>query len=89
MKPQLWIGIGLLGQALFASRFLVQWIVSERRGRSVVPMAFWWLSIFGGAILLSYAVWRQDIVFILGQAFGVVIYLRNVILIKRERRSDS
>jgi lipid-A-disaccharide synthase-like uncharacterized protein len=83
----LWIATGFLGQALFTSRFLVQWIVSERRGESVIPLAFWWLSILGGLTLLSYALWRQDPVFILGQATGLVVYGRNLILIARKRHS--
>jgi lipid-A-disaccharide synthase-like uncharacterized protein len=83
----LWIAIGFLGQALFTSRFLVQWIVSERRGESVIPLAFWWFSILGGLTLLSYALWRQDPVFILGQATGLVVYTRNLILIARKRRT--
>lgn len=83
----LWIAIGFLGQALFTSRFLVQWIVSERRGESVIPLAFWWFSILGGLTLLSYALWRQDPVFILGQATGLVVYTRNLILIARKRRA--
>ena len=81
----LWIAIGFLGQALFTSRFLVQWIASERRGESVIPPVFWWLSILGGLTLLSYALWRQDPVFILGQATGLVVYARNLILIARKR----
>jgi len=85
----LWIAIGFLGQALFTSRFLVQWIVSERRGESVIPLAFWWFSILGGLTLLSYALWRQDPVFILGQATGLVVYARNLILIARKRPAVS
>jgi len=81
----LWIAIGFLGQALFTSRFLVQWIASERRGESVIPLAFWWLSILGGLTLLSYAIWRQDPVFILGQATGLFVYGRNLVLIGRKR----
>lgn len=81
-----WLGIGLFGQVMFTSRFLVQWIVSERRGQSVVPLAFWYFSIFGGVTLLCYAVWRKDPVFILGQTTGLVVYTRNLILIARERR---
>ena len=81
-----WIGIGLLGQALFGSRFLVQWIASERSRKSVVPMLFWYFSLGGGAVLLAYAIYRADPVFILGQAFGFTIYLRNIYLIFRERR---
>lgn len=82
----LWIAIGFLGQALFTSRFLVQWIASERRRESVIPLAFWWFSILGGLTLLSYALWRQDPVFILGQATGIIVYSRNLILIARKRR---
>jgi lipid-A-disaccharide synthase-like uncharacterized protein len=81
-----WIGIGLLGQALFSSRFLVQWIASERSKRSVMPMMFWYFSLAGGAVLLAYALYRNDPVFIIGQAFGFFIYLRNIYLIFRERR---
>lgn len=79
-----WVGIGLAGQACFFSRFLVQWIASERRGRSVVPRAFWYLSISGGLILLSYSLWRRDPVFILGQSVGLFVYLRNLALLRRE-----
>ena len=85
----LWIAIGFLGQALFTSRFLVQWIASERRRESVIPVAFWWLSVVGGLTLLSYAVWRQDPVFIIGQASGLVVYARNLALIARNRRGVS
>jgi lipid-A-disaccharide synthase-like uncharacterized protein len=83
----LWIAIGFFGQALFTSRFLIQWIASERLGESVIPLAFWWFSILGGLTLLSYALWRQDPVFIIGQATGLVVYARNLILIARKRRA--
>ena len=82
----IWIGVGLLGQLLFTSRFLVQWIVSEQRRESVIPIAFWWFSLAGGITLLCYAVWRQDPVFILGQGAGLVVYMRNLALIGRKRR---
>ena len=82
---RLWLAIGLAGQLAFGARFLVQWIVSERRGKSVIPFAFWWLSLGGGVILLAYAVHRHDPVFIIGQAFGLIVYLRNVVLIRRRR----
>ena len=85
----LWIALGLLGQGIFSLRFLIQWLASERRGRSVVPMPFWYLSIAGGAVLLAYALWRQDPVFILGQALGIAIYLRNIVLIRRPRTPDA
>lgn len=81
-----WVGIGLLGQALFGSRFLVQWIASERSRKSVVPMLFWYFSLGGGAVLLAYAIYRRDPVFIIGQSMGFFIYLRNIYLIVRERR---
>lgn len=81
-----WVAIGLGGQLMFTARFLVQWIASERAGRSVIPLAFWYLSIGGGLILLAYAIWRRDPVFILGQSMGVFIYLRNLFLIHAERR---
>ena len=70
--------IGYVAQAMFAMRFVVQWIASERAGKSVVPTAFWVFSIGGGLMLLGYAIWRKDPVFILGQAFGVFVYLRNL-----------
>jgi lipid-A-disaccharide synthase-like uncharacterized protein len=81
----LWLGIGLFGQALFSMRFLVQWLRSERAGRSVVPIAFWYLSLGGGLLLLSYAIHRRDPVFILGQLTGVIVYLRNLQLIYLQR----
>lgn len=83
---KIWLGIGLFGQAMFFMRFLVQWIVSERARRSVIPLAFWYFSIAGAAILLAYAIYRLDPVFILGQAGGFLIYSRNLYLIRRERR---
>jgi lipid-A-disaccharide synthase-like uncharacterized protein len=83
-----WVVIGLGGQLMFTARFLVQWIASERVGRSVVPLAFWYLSIGGGLILFAYALYRRDPVFILGQSMGLVIYLRNLWLIHAERRAD-
>ena len=85
----IWIGVGLLGQLFFTSRFLVQWIASERRRESIIPVAFWWLSLLGGITLLSYAVWRRDPVFILGQSTGLLVYGRNLLLIGRARRTVS
>jgi lipid-A-disaccharide synthase-like uncharacterized protein len=78
-----WLIVGFGGQALFSLRFIVQWLTSERQGRSVVPVAFWHLSLWGGLTLFVYAVHREDPVFILGQALGVFIYLRNLWLIRR------
>lgn len=79
-----WLIVGFIGQGLFTARFLAQWIASERAGRSVVPTAFWLFSIVGGATLLVYAFYRQDPVFIVGQAMGLAIYGRNVYFISRE-----
>ena len=76
--------IGFTGQAMFASRFIYQWIYSERLGRSAIPILFWYLSIFGGIGLLIYAIFRKDPVIILGQSFGIFIYLRNLILIYKK-----
>ena len=81
-----WLAIGFLGQAMFFSRFLVQWIVTERRKESVIPLSFWYFSLGGAALLLSYAIYRQDPVFILGQCFGFFVYTRNLIFIYRKRR---
>ena len=84
-----WLAIGFLGQAMFSMRFIVQWLSSEKHGRSHIPMAFWYFSIAGGTTLLAYAIHRADPVFIVGQAFGVFIYLRNIHLIFRERRPTA
>jgi lipid-A-disaccharide synthase-like uncharacterized protein len=75
--------IGYVAQILFAMRFVVQWIASERAGRSVIPNAFWFFSIGGGIMLLGYALYRKDPVFIIGQAFGVFVYLRNLQFVMR------
>ena len=76
--------IGFVGQGLFASRFIVQWIYSEKKGESSIPIIFWYLSIFGGLGLLTYAIFRKDPVIIIGQLFGIIIYTRNLILIYRK-----
>ena len=82
----LWIVIGFAGQALFTARFVVQWIASERAKKSLIPVAFWFFSFGGGVVLLAYAIHRGDPVFIAGQAGGLVIYLRNLWLIRKEKR---
>ena len=82
----IWKFVGFGGQALFFGRFFVQWIASERSKRSVVPTAFWFFSLGGGTVLLAYAIHRRDPVFIVGQAAGLIIYLRNLWLIYRQRR---
>ena len=88
-SESMWIAVGFLGQALFSMRFIVQWVESERRKRSVIPLAFWYFSLAGGATLLSYAIYRLDPVFIIGQAAGLLVYSRNLLLISRERRAAA
>jgi len=82
-----WVLLGLAGQLLFSMRFLVQWITSERARRSVIPIAFWYFSLAGGVVLFTYALYRRDPVFILGQSTGIVIYSRNLWLIRAARRT--
>jgi lipid-A-disaccharide synthase-like uncharacterized protein len=82
----IWVTVGLLGQAAFTGRALIQWLVSEHKRTSVVPAAFWWLSLIGGLMLFAYFVWRQDLVGVLGQTTGVVIYARNLRLIAKNKR---
>lgn len=81
--------IGFVGQGLFASRFIVQWIYSEKKGVSYIPIIFWYLSIFGGLGLLTYAIFRKDPVIISGQIFGIFIYSRNLILIYRKKNETN
>jgi lipid-A-disaccharide synthase-like uncharacterized protein len=76
---------GLVGQCAFFSRFFVQWIASEKKGESIVPIAFWYLSLIGGIMLLTYAVWQRDPVITLGQSVGLLVYVRNLTLIYRSR----
>jgi lipid-A-disaccharide synthase-like uncharacterized protein len=78
-----WIGVGFVAQLLFGSRFLVQWFTSEKAGESVIPIAFWWLSLFGGMMMLAYAIYRWDPVFMMGQGLGLIVYVRNLMLIRR------
>ena len=80
-----WVAIGLSGQLLFTGRMLIQWFTSEKSKRSVVPVSFWWMSLIGATMLLIYFIWRRDIVGILGQTTGWIIYLRNLVLIRRSR----
>ena len=87
MSNKLWLVLGMLGQAMFSARFLLQWIASERAGKSVMPIAFWFFSIAGSSILLIYAIYRKDPVFMVGQGAGMVVYLRNLYLIRQEKRA--
>lgn len=84
-----WVCIGFLGQGAFFGRMFIQWLVSEKEKRSVVPEIFWWLSLVGGVTLFAYFAWRQDIVGVLGQTSGVVIYARNIRLIRKRQRRDA
>ena len=86
--PTSWLILGLVGQALFSMRFLIQWIYSEKHKKSVIPTAFWYFSLAGGLTLLSYAILRQDPVFIIGQGMGLFVYIRNLMLIRKEQTSD-
>jgi lipid-A-disaccharide synthase-like uncharacterized protein len=81
-----WLAVGFLGQALFTARFLVQWLASEKKRNSVTPVAFWWLSLLGGAALLSYAIFRHDPVIVTGQGLGLFVYVRNLMLVSEARR---
>lgn len=85
----IWLGIGFLGQGLFFGRWLVQWIASERTAESRVPISFWYMSLIGGLITLTYAIYRMDPVFISGQALGAVVYVRNLVLIHRADHTKS
>lgn len=81
-----WVALGFVAQAVFASRFVIQWVISERRRESVVPEVFWWISLAGGLCLFAYFVWRRDIVGVFGQSSGIVIYARNLRLIGKQKR---
>ena len=85
----LFLCIGFFGQGIFASRFIVQWIYSEKKQESSIPVVFWYLSIFGGINLLIYAIFRKDPVIILGQSFGIFIYLRNLYLIYKRKNEKN
>jgi lipid-A-disaccharide synthase-like uncharacterized protein len=84
-----WVSLGLLGQVLFAGRMVVQWLTSERQGRSVVPVAFWWMSVVGASMLLVYFIWRKDVVGVLGQSTGWLIYTRNLYMIHMRKPSED
>jgi len=88
MTNYMWLGIGFLGQLVFSLRFLVQWLASEKRRESIIPIAFWYISLVGSALLFSYATYRRDPVFMLGQGFGAVVYIRNLMLIYRKSPAE-
>lgn len=84
-----WVLFGFLGQAAFSARFLVQWIISEKNKKSTIPVIFWYFSIVGGLVLFIYAMYKKDPVFVLGQGCGLVVYTRNLILIKRQKSQSA
>ncbi len=84
-----WLVIGLLGQALFSARFVVQWLYSEKVQKSVIPTAFWYFSVGGGVTLLAYAIHREDPVFMIGQGAGLLVYFRNLQFLRRDRRAGG
>lgn len=86
---KIFIILGLAGQLMFSARFLVQWIASEKRKKSVVLISFWFLSLFGSFLLLIYAIYRKDIVFTLGQLFGFIVYIRNLLIIKNTEKIEK
>ncbi len=89
MNDWLWLGLGFLAQAMFMSRFLIQWLASEKAGKSVMPVFFWYASLAGASLLLIYSIHRRDPVFIAGQSFGFIVYSRNLFLIYREKKNDA
>lgn len=84
-----WVLFGFFGQFVFAMRFIIQWIVSEKKKESIVPLSFWYLSICGGVILLIYAIYKKDPVFMLGQATGLIVYARNLMLITKKKNLNQ
>jgi len=84
-----WTALGVVAQLMFTMRFVVQWIASERAGHSVIPIAFWIFSILGGALILAYALYRRDAVFIGGQAFSFFVYARNLYFVMRDRKATA
>jgi len=85
----IWLAIGFLGQGLFFGRWVIQWITSERKAESQVPISFWYMSLIGGLITLAYAIYRRDPVFIAGQSIGSIVYIRNLMLISRASQPVS
>ena len=84
----IWLAIGFLGQGLFFGRWVVQWIASEKKAESQVPISFWYMSLIGGLITLAYAIYREDPVFIAGQSIGSIVYIRNLMLIARANQAN-
>ena len=85
----IWVTIGFIGQGLFSARFILQWVMSEIKKQSIIPLGFWYFSLLGGATLFAYAIYREDPVFILGQGAGLLIYSRNLFLIRKRSLADK
>ena len=86
---KMWLALGFVAQLLFAMRFIVQWLASEKARRSIVPETFWYFSVAGGVLLLAYAIYRMDPVFMLGQGMGLLIYARNIQMIWGAKSRDA
>ncbi|HIG08769.1 MAG TPA: lipid A biosynthesis protein [Alphaproteobacteria bacterium] len=88
-KNLIWMIIGFVGQGFFSARFIVQWIMSEIKKQSIIPLGFWYFSLLGGATLFAYALYKEDPVFIVGQGAGLLIYTRNLYLIRKRSAADK
>ncbi len=88
-QEKVWATVGLLGQGVFTARFVVQWLSSERKRDTVVPEAFWWLSLGGGLVTLTYAIHLQSLAFMLGQSMGLFVYVRNLMLISKRKKREA
>ncbi|MBB4007645.1 lipid-A-disaccharide synthase N-terminal domain-containing protein [Allorhizobium taibaishanense] len=84
----IWLGLGVVAQLMFSLRFIIQWLVSEKQKRSVIPAAFWWFSVIGGIMLLAYGIHRGEPIIMLGQGLGIVVYIRNLMLLHQGRKTD-
>jgi lipid-A-disaccharide synthase-like uncharacterized protein len=88
-KNLIWMIIGFVGQGFFSARFIVQWVMSEIKKQSIIPLGFWYFSLLGGATLFAYALYKEDPVFIVGQGAGLLIYTRNLYLIRKRSAADK
>jgi lipid-A-disaccharide synthase-like uncharacterized protein len=84
-----WLVFGMFAQLMFSLRFIIQWLSSEKQRKSVIPVAFWWFSLAGGIALFAYGVHRREPVIMMGQLFGIVVYMRNLVLIYNERKAEQ
>ena len=88
-KNLMWMIIGFVGQGFFSARFIVQWVMSEIKKQSIIPLGFWYFSLLGGVTLFAYALYKEDPVFIVGQGAGLLIYSRNLYLIRKRAKTDK